>query len=584
MERRSWLPTAAVCIGLASAGCAAKAQVRPAQTSPAPAARPTPPPAVAQTDAVGDLLSLSNRHFTTGQHELGLGHLERAKLEFNRALEVLLESPYGARFEPRIRAHFDRLVERISAYEMTALAQGDGFTEKKYDPASIDELLAMSTFDRPTATAETKVAVETDLQNTLHDLPIPLNAKVLSYVELFQGRLKEWVEVGLSRGSRYLPMIQSVLRAEGLPLDLAYVPLIESAFNPNAQSRAKAKGVWQFMRPTAVENGLKHDWYIDERADPRKATLAAAKYLKALRDMFDGDWHLALASYNAGPGTVGRAIKRTGINDFWKLSSKQRLPRETREYVPMILAAVIVAKNPIQYGLNIEPVDTLKFERVALPEPMDLRRVAEWTGASVKDIQDLNPELRRWTTPIKAQNYEIKVPEGTGTLLRVRLEETTTEAATLKWHTVRRGETLLTIARKLRVSRADLAEANYLTIRARVKTGQKLVIPRAPTTLLAAHTDGPPPPVAEARATSAPSRAPEARRVADARLVYKVRKGDTLFSIAKIYRTTVAQLKTWNRITGNKIAAGMRLVIYTKAPARTASGVVASAGKASKNN
>ena len=149
-------------------------------------------------------------------------------------------------------------------------------------------------------------------------------------------------------------MIQSVFRAEGLPLDLAYVPLIESAFKPTALSRAKAQGVWQFMRGTGLENGLEHDWYIDERADPEKATLAAAKYLKTLYRMFD-DWHLAMASYNGGPGRVQRAIKRSRPRRLLgALTATTRfLPRETRDYVPMILAAVIIAKNPAQYGFDV---------------------------------------------------------------------------------------------------------------------------------------------------------------------------------------------------------------------------------------
>ena len=179
---------------------------------------------------------------------------------------------------------------------------------------------------------------------------------MLAYIELFQGRLHDFIQEGMIRGGKYLPMIQSVFRAEGLPLDLAYVPLVESAFKPNALSRAKAKGVWQFMAGTGAENGLRRDWYIDERSDPEKATVAAAKYLQTLSKMFDGDWHLALASYNGGPGRMQRAIKRAGgVDDFWKLAAKAKLlPRETREYVPMILAAIVIARNPAQYGFDFE--------------------------------------------------------------------------------------------------------------------------------------------------------------------------------------------------------------------------------------
>ena len=201
----------------------------------------------------------------------------------------------------------------------------------------------------------------------------------MQYVELFQGRLREFIQDGLTRGTQYLPMIQKVFRAEGLPLDLAYIPIIESGFKPNAVSKAQAKGPWQFMKATALENGLHHDWYIDERSDPEKATIAAAKYLKTLNKLFDGDWNLVLAAYNGGPGRVQRAMKRSGKEDFWELSqSSSYLPRETREYVPLILAAIIVAKNPVQYGFDIvasEPVDVRQSHRSSRDRPASGRRV-----------------------------------------------------------------------------------------------------------------------------------------------------------------------------------------------------------------
>src|SRR6478672_330440 len=402
----------AICaLALTSAACAAHAPTtvaRPVAASPVAtvaqvaAAQPNAPAAPA--DPVVDLISESNRHFQAGQKELQDGHLETAKAEFNRALDVLLESPYGARTEPRIRDHFDRLVERISAYEVTALAQGDGFAEKSYESASLDDLLAISTFPQAPSDKTTQ-AIARDLEETAHDIEIPLNERVLEYVELFTGRLKGYLEDGLSRGARFLPMIQDVFRAEGLPMDLAYVPLVESAFKPNAVSRANAKGMWRFMSGTAVENGLKHDWYIDERSDPEKATRAAAKYLKTLYGMF-GDWHLALASYNGGPGRVQTAMKRSRKDDFWELSASSRyLPRETRDYVPLILAAIVIARNPAQYGLAVVQPEVTETERVTVYGAIDLRKVAEWAGVPAEAIQDLNPELRRWTTPVRATDY-----------------------------------------------------------------------------------------------------------------------------------------------------------------------------------
>src|SRR5688572_6062576 len=426
VRRSAWREGGAasiVALALLTVACSAHAPVTALQAKPLPVAAapiapaPTAPAPQSPSDPVADLIAESNRLFEAGQRELGSGHLETAKTQFNRSLEVLLESPFGARSEPRIREHFDRLVERISAYEVTALVQGDGFAEKKYEPATIDQLLAISTFEQPAASSETKETVTEDLQATVHDVEIPLNARVLQYVQMFSGRLKGYLEDGLARGARYLPMIQDVFRAEGLPLDLAYVPLIESAFKPSAVSRAKAKGIWQFMQGTGLENGLKHDWYIDERADPEKATKAAAKYLRTLHNMFD-DWHLALASYNGGPGRVQRAMKSSGRDDFWKLSASTRyLPRETRDYVPLILAAIVIARNPAQYGLEIAALDAPAIDKVALFSPVDLRRVAEWAGVPVQVIQELNPELRRWTTPVRADEYELKVPAGTAELV-----------------------------------------------------------------------------------------------------------------------------------------------------------------------
>jgi membrane-bound lytic murein transglycosylase D len=189
----------------------------PAKAAAPAAPVPTPPP----PDPVTTLIATSQSHFAAGERELKLGHLDRARLEFDRAIDVLLESPYGGRTDPRLREHFDRLVDRINAHEVTALAQGDGFAETKSEPASIDELLKLATFPKPAADAETTAAVEADLAATEHDVPIPQNSRVLAYVELMQGRLRDYITESLTRGTKYLPMIQSVFRAEGLPLDLA---------------------------------------------------------------------------------------------------------------------------------------------------------------------------------------------------------------------------------------------------------------------------------------------------------------------------------------------------------------------------
>jgi len=518
-------------------------------------------------DPVASLIASSDRHFTAGQKELDQGHVEAAKVEFNRAVEVLLESPYGGRTEPRIREHFDRLIDRITAFEVRALAAGDGFTEKKYEAASIDELLSSSTVAAPPAApAALKDVVASDLQTNQHDVPIPVNKRVLSYIEMFQGRLHDFIEEGMKRGSKYLPMIQNVFRAEGLPLDLAYVPLVESAFKPNALSRVNAKGVWQFMAGTAAENGLRRDWYIDERSDPEKATVAAARYLKTLANMFNGDWHLALASYNGGPGRLQRAMTKARQEDFWALAEKPKiLPRETREYVPMILAAIVIARNPAQYGFDFEPEAPHNYDKVTLPRAVDLRRVAEWTDRGIDEIQALNPELRRWTTPVKDTNYELKVPAGTGDIVLAKLATSpATDLASLKYYTVKRGETLATIARKLHASRSDLADANDLRVTSHVSAGQKLVVPHEATVLITARTDRTVP-AAESRTTVAQAGQLAEPGAASGRVktTYQVKQGDTLVSIAKAFKTSIASIRTWNpRLAGDRVVSGQRLTVY----------------------
>jgi len=570
MTMRAWLPTVAA-IGLVfTAACGShnpKAQTPkapPVTPPPAPPAPPPPPP----VDPIAALITTSQQHYEAGERELKVGHLDRARSEFDRALDVLLESPYGARTDARLRAHFDRLVDRINAQEMTSLAQGDGFAEKRDEPASIDELLTIATFPKPPAGAETAAVVRADLESTEHDVPIPENSRIYSYVELFQGRLRDYIEESLTRGSKYLPMIQSVFKAEGLPLDLAYIPIIESGFKTNALSKANAKGPWQFMQATAGDMGLKHDWYVDERSDPEKATVAAAKYLKTLYKIFN-DWHMVLAAYNGGLGRLQRAMKTADTDDFWALSDSTRyLPKETREYVPLILAAIVVAKNPAQYGFNVTPAEPVAYTKVAVPRAIDLRRVAEWTGQTIDDVQALNPELRRWTTPLATKNYEIKVPEATAATFATRLATASPdELASLKYYTVRRGESIATIARKLSVSRADLAEANQLSLRTALRAGQDLVIPRAPNGLVASTTRPAAPDSVASRSISGTAAVSPSRREGaptTATVTYKVKRGDTLSSIARLFDTTVDTIRSLNRLPGSHIAPGDTLKIVAQ--------------------
>lgn len=433
-----------------------------------------------------------------------------------------------------------------------------------HESAAFDALLALGDMDLSSPPApDVRSSVEADLAATSHDIPIPLNDRVLRFVGLFQGRLRNFLAEGLNRGAAHIPMIQGVLRAEKLPLDLAYLPLVESAFKTTALSRASARGVWQFMAGTATENGLRADYYVDERATTDKATRAAARYLKTLHGMFGGDWHLALASYNSGPGRVQRALRRNGATDFWRLTTSRRrtLPRETRDYVPMVLAAMVIARNPSHYGFEIAPPapEPLR-ERVTLPGPVDLRQVAEWLSVAPESLQQLNPELRRGTTPpIGNEPYELRVPAGTAlTVLERYMAAAPDELDLLPRHTVRRGESLASIARKVGVRRTELAQANYLRTNARVRPGQDLVLPRRPPASRVASRARSTGDVARTSLNPSADRQPSR---AAGPLSYRIRAGDTLYSIARRHGVTVGDLQTWNRLRSTHLRIGAVLTI-----------------------
>jgi len=499
-----------------------------------------------------DLTTRADREFATGQQELALGHLVAAREAFDRAVDVLLASPGGARADAAVSAELDRLLDRISTLEAQALREGDGFTEAESTPAVIDALLAAAV-EPPKPEATTQELVAADLASTPHDLPIPLNNKVLSYVQLWRGNLHDVMQDALDRSVRYIPMIEDVFKAEGLPLDLAYLPIVESGFKPTALSRAAAKGLWQFEADTGQENGLDLNWFRDDRSDPEKATQAAAKYLKWLLDQCSGDWYMTLAAYNAGVGRVDTAVKRSKLSDYWALSESSRyLPRDTREYVPMVLASILIAKDPARYGFESPVVSSYAYERVTVPDAIDLGVLAEWAGVPVDQLRDLNPELRRATTPLG--KHDLKVPVGTAATLEAKLasaDPSVFARSQFQWHTVRKGETLSSIARQSGVRTANLASANGVSTKDKVTVGQQLMIPRATTTPVPAAT--------RHAAPASPSTSASASAAASS--TYRGKPGDTLYSIARQFETTVDTLKHLNQLRSDVIVVGDKLTV-----------------------
>src|SRR5215469_7046744 len=385
----------------------------PTIQQPAPAPAPLPPlpqakaPEPPKPDPIVALIADAEKAYQTGLADYQAGHLDAAKLDFNKAVDILMQGPVDVKSDERLQQEFDKVTEEIHKLEMQAFKAGDGFTEEQSEPAPIDEANAV-TFP---ADMGVKAKAEAELKTTQSDLPLLINDYVAGYINYFSSRGKGTFERALVRSGRYREMITRIFREEGVPQDLIYLAQAESGFHPLALSRVGARGMWQFMAGRATGYGLQRNWWVDDRQDPEKATRAAARHLKDLHEEF-GDWYLAMAAYNSGPGNVQQAVKRTGYADFWELYKRDVLPVETKNYVPIILAMTIMSKNPAQYGLDdVTPDAAEKYDRVAVDYPVDLRLVAECVDTPVEQLADLNPSLLRRTTP-KDQSFDLRLPAG----------------------------------------------------------------------------------------------------------------------------------------------------------------------------
>jgi len=319
-------------------------------------------------------------------------------------------------------------------------------------------------------------------------VPIPDNAEVRQFLERFQtGDRRAVVERWIKRSGRYAEMIQGVLRDKGLPEDLMFTAMIESGFNPVAVSRAGAKGLWQFMAPTARRYGLRVDRWVDERLDPEKSTVAAARYLGDLHALF-GSWDLAKAGYNAGEMTVLRAIKALGTSDFWELTRGRILREETKNFIPAIQAAMLIGREPERYGFMPSQTEPLAYEAAPVPSGLALSRVAVLVGVGVEVLCDLNPELRMKKTPPGAP-YLLKFPVGaSGRFVGAQARERehrpaaagrSHRAGKREIHVVRPKETVGTIAKRYGVSAAQLTRWNQLDEAARIRPGDRLRVASA---------------------------------------------------------------------------------------------------------
>lgn len=543
--------------GILALGCSSA----PKRAYVPPTPKPAPPPVVSVTlpqsrlpvtpnyaslpeqprfDPIQDVVEKAEAAFERGRKSYAAGHLETAKADFNIAVNTILQSPVTAREDRRIQSAFDSLVERIHSYEIEALRAGDGFDEPGFLPAPIDELQQL-TFQDDAQGNQLVAGAATPSRSAI---PLVINSQVSGYINYFtNGKGKNTLQAAMQRSGRYRDMIFSVFDEEKVPRELIYLAQAESGFQPRARSHKAALGMWQFISGTGKLYGLTRSWWEDERLNPEEATRAAARHLGDLYDQF-GDWYLAMAAYNCGQHCVARAVERTGFADFWELSRRRALPKETRNYVPLIIALTIVASNPEKYGVSdlaFEP--TWTYDTVTVNEPIDLRLVAEIVGSNLQEIRELNPSLLRNTTP-KLPEFRLRLPLATRDIFLKRVAMIPPEKRVYwRWHTVRHGETLSGIAKNYKISVQSIAQMNSLDPSQPLREADDLVIP-----------------VGNIR----PEREPAVARGAS-NGVHIVRRNETMSLISRRYGLSTQQLLDLNNLSETLIRVGQRLVVSPEA-------------------
>lgn len=406
-----------------------------------------------QTD---NILASADKHFHTGRQLYFDGDLNAARREFNAAIEVLLKAPDSLPDRDRIEQHLEDLCDLIYRFDVENLGSGAGNqSAETFDQAPIDELSHMTFPVDPSLAPK----VQAELHQTASGIPLDLTDSVLSAIHFFSTeRGRRILLDGYERSGKYRDMIERVFAEEGVPEELIHLAQEESGFKPRAMSYRRCVGMWQFGSGTARLYGLEHTSYYDARLDPIASTRAAAKYLKALYARY-GDWYLAMAAYDSGPGTVDKAVERTGYADYWKLVELHALPKETANYVPIILAMTIMAKNPGDYGLTDIQMDApAQYDTIKVTAPTSLNLIADAAMQPVSVIRDLNPALLKTIAPVGA---EVHVPKGSGQTTLAALE-TVPAGNRLAWrlHRVETGETIETVARTYHLMPSRIAAVN----------------------------------------------------------------------------------------------------------------------------
>jgi membrane-bound lytic murein transglycosylase D len=526
-----------VCVPLTLlAGCPQSNTAAPGKVAPqatAPVIAPTTPQVdvakVAEDEAkirkVQELIRQAEGSYRSGVSNYRGGRLDAARLDFDHAVDLMLTSGMDLKGDPQLSDEFERLVDAVNSLEMAALKQGNGFSPQ-LEAAPLDTANEVTFPSNAALTAQ----VTAELKNTQSDFPLVVNDYVAGFISYFSNSQAGHAHLlrSLERAGKYKDMISKDLRDAGVPQDLIYLAVAESGFQPQAlNARSGAGGMWQFM-PTGAY-GLTRNGWLDERFDPEKSSKAYARYMKSLYDQF-GDWYLAMAAYDWGPGNVQRAVMKTGYADFWELYRRGVLPGETKNYVPGIIAAIIMAKNPAQYGLDkMVPEAPVVSDTVTVDYAIDLRLVSDATGASLQEIAGLNPSLLRMTTP-RDMPFDLHVPVGTKDVFNQRIKEIPEDKRTTwRLHIVRSGETLDGIATALHSRVSDIASTNGINAGATMDVGDELVIP-----------------VVSATSSVHPQH-------------YSVKHGDTLVTVADRFNVSVEDLRRWNHLSSTTVKSGETL-------------------------
>jgi membrane-bound lytic murein transglycosylase D len=459
------------------------------------------------------IINQAEKAYHSGVENYRSGRLDAARMDFDSAVDGMLTSGMDLKGDPQLSDEFEHLLDAVNSLEMSALKEGTGFSPA-LEAAPLDAANEV-TFP-PNAELTARVAAE--LKGTRSDFPLVVNDYVAGFISYFSNSQGGHAHLlrSLERAGKYKEMISKNLA------------VAESGFQPQAlNARSGAGGMWQFM-PTGAYGLARNGWF-DERFDPEKSSKAYAKYMKTLYDQF-GDWYLAMAAYDWGPGNVQRAVMRTGYADFWELYRRNVLPGETKNYVPGIIAAIIMAKNPAQYGLDkMVPEPAVVSDTVTVDYPIDLRLVADVTGASLQEIVGLNPSLLRMTTP-RDMSFDLHLPPGTKDVFAERVKSIPEEKrASWRFHVVRAGESLDGIALALHSHVSDIADTNGIGSNSDVQVGDELVVPVA-TVASVAHVQH-----------------------------YKVRRGDTLVTVADRFNVSVTELRSWNHLSSSAVKPGQSL-------------------------